>query len=393
MRRTTWTIGTVLLVAGIGAAAEPAAVAAEPAAVEPAAAKPVKPDTQKHIDLVLCLDTSGSMRGLIESAKQKLWAVVNELATAKPRPALRVALYHYGNTGLSRESGWVGQLCKLSGDLDAVYGKLFPLRTSGGTEYVARVVRAATDELDWNMEKGTLRVIFVAGNEAATQDKQYDLQKICKAAASKGIIVNTIFCGADSTGRQTGWSDAAKWADGQYASIDQNRGTVVINTPYDKKLSELSAKLNTTYVAYGRGGAVGAAMQQAMDSRAHGLSPSASAERAQSKASGLYRAGKWDLVDASKDGKVALSKLKAAELPDEMKKMTPEQRKAHIAEKAKLRSAIQKEIAALGAKRQAHIKDQMAKQGLSEEQSLDGALRRAIRVQAESKDFKFEKKK
>jgi len=354
-------------------------------------AKAPEAKAKKHIDLVICLDTSGSMRGLIESAKQKLWAVVNELATAKPRPVLRVALYHYGNSGLSRESGWVQQLSKLTDDLDGIYGKLFPLRTNGGTEYVSRVVRAATNELDWNMDKGTLRVIFVAGNEAATQDKKYPLQETCKAAATKGIIINTIFCGGEARGRRTGWEDAAKWADGRYAAIDQDRGTVVINTPYDKKLAELSGKLNTTYVTYGRRGEAGAAMQRAMDGKAAGLNTAAAAERAQSKASGLYVNAKWDLVDATTKGKVKLEELAEAELPEEMKKMTPEQRKAHVAQQARRRADLQKEIQTLSAKRNEYVKKEMAKQGLSEKQSLDAALRAAVREQAEKKGLKFKK--
>ncbi|MGB2824524.1 MAG: vWA domain-containing protein [Phycisphaerae bacterium] len=377
MKRTSVLIVlAILMTAGAALAAE---------------AKAPEAEMKKHIDLVICLDTSGSMRGLIESAKQKLWAVVNELATAKPRPALRVALYHYGNSGLSRESGWVQQLSKLTGDLDSIYGKLFPLTTNGGTEYVSRVVRAATEELDWNMDKGTLRVIFVAGNEAATQDTTYPLQETCKAAASKGIIINTIFCGSDASGRKTGWEDAAKWADGRYAAIDQDRGTVVVNTPYDKKLAELGGELNRTYVTYGRAGEVGAAMQKAMDGKAAKLHPSAAAERTQSKASGLYVNTKWDLVDATRQGGVKLEDLAEAELPDEMKKMTPEQRKAHVEKQGRRRAEIQKEIQAVSAKRGDYVKKEMAKQGLSDKHSLDAALRAAVREQAERKDFKFKK--
>ena len=32
---------------------------------------------RRHVDLVICLDTSGSLSGLIESAKLTLWAVFN----------------------------------------------------------------------------------------------------------------------------------------------------------------------------------------------------------------------------------------------------------------------------------------------------------------------------
>jgi len=74
-RRIATVATTLVLLAAVGAAA------AEKVAPPPA--------RTRHVDLVICLDTSGSMSGLIESAKQKLWAVVNELARARPRPRLR----------------------------------------------------------------------------------------------------------------------------------------------------------------------------------------------------------------------------------------------------------------------------------------------------------------
>ena len=368
-------------------------VVAMPAAAEDTAGAPAaaKAQRQRHVDLVICLDTSGSMSGLIESAKKKLWAVVNELATAQPKPKLRVGLYHYGNDGLNKEDGWVKQLCPLTDDLDDVYGKLFALRTNGGTELVSRVVRAATNELDWDADKGTLRMIFVAGNEPATQDKAYDLQATCKAAATKGIIVNTIHCGNEQTGRTTGWADAARWADGRYAAIDQNRGTVVVNTPYDKRLGELSAELNSTYVNYGAAGAKRKANQAKQDKNAASLGAGASAGRAVSKSSSLYNNAVWDLVDAAKGKDFDIAKLKDADLPKEMKGMDVPQRKAYIAKQTARRAKLQTEISALGKKRQTHIKKEMESKGLDESSSFDAALRNAVREQAQKKDFTFEK--
>ncbi len=384
MRNSILMVAAVVLVAAAGAWS----VENKAAPVAPAA--PAVSD--KHIDLVICLDTSGSMDGLIESAKQKLWAVVNELATAKPRPNLRVGLYQYGNDGLNAETGWVQRLCPLTDDLDSVYAKLFPLKTNGGTEYVARVVRSAVNDLDWNMAKDTLRVIYVAGNEPATQDGKFGLQDICKSAASKGIIVNTIFCGGVEEGRRTGWQDAATWADGQYASIDQNSGTVVVATQYDKKLAELGAKLNTTYVAYGSAGSAGVANQTAQDTNAGSLNAPAAAERAVAKSSGLYRNVGWDLVDAARENKVELDKVPEKDLPANMQKMTPDQRKQYLAAQAKNRETIQAEIKDISAKRDAEVKQKMAAQGLDESKSMDNAVRASIRVQAEKKAFTFEKK-
>src|SRR5205809_7325473 len=89
----------------------------------------------KKVDLVIALDTSSSMDGLIDSARAKLWDVVNLLATAKPKPVLRVGLISYGNTGYDAQAGWVRKESDLTTDLDGIYAKLFALRTNGGEEY------------------------------------------------------------------------------------------------------------------------------------------------------------------------------------------------------------------------------------------------------------------
>lgn len=375
-RRIAAAATALVLVAAVGA------VAAEKVAPKPAGTR--------SVDLAICLDTSGSMSGLIESAKQKLWAVVNELATARPRPRLRVALYHYGNSGLKAETGWVQQLSPLTDDLDAVYGKLFPLRTRGGTEYVARVTRAAVRELDWDRKKGTLRMIFVAGNERATQDPKHKLQDVCKAAVTKGIIINTIHCGPVETGRKTGWADAARWADGQYAAIDQNRGTVVINTPHDKKLLALNEELNKTYLSFGHAGRKRRKNQIAQDKNARAVNAPAAAQRAAAKASGLYNNASWDLVDASKKKDFKLGEVKAEHLPEPMRKMSLDERKAHIAKHAARRAELQKQIRLLSGKREAFVKKEMARKGLKGNAAFDAALRTAVRAQAKRANFTFE---
>jgi hypothetical protein len=218
------------------------------------------------IDIVICLDTSGSMSGLIDAAKQKLWDIVNELAKAQPKPHLRVGLYAYGTPNHGAESGYVQKLVDLTDDLDAVYAKLAPLGTDGGEEYVARVVRAAVREQSWSTDRRALKIIGVAGNEPATQDPQFTTAEICREAISRGIIVNAIYCGAATNPEAEGWREVARAADGQFASIDHQNGTIVINTPFDQKLAALSGELNKTYVSFGARAAEGEALQFAVDS-------------------------------------------------------------------------------------------------------------------------------
>ncbi len=344
---------------------------------------------ERPIDVAICLDTSGSMSGLIESAKQKLWAVVNELAQAEPTPYLRVAVIEYGNTGIAEEAGWVAKRLDLTTDLDEVYNTLFAFTTRGGTEYVARATTAAREQLEWSPDAAALKIIFVCGNEPATQDPEITIEDACKAAITDGIIVNSIFCGNVAEGENTGWLRVAQLADGRYAAIDQDNGVVRIATPFDDQLAELSGKLNETYLAYGARGAYGAANQAAQDANAAGLAPGAAAERALAKAGTQYRNAGWDLVDASAQEGFDLATIPEDQLPEDMRGMTLAERKAHIEKMATARATLQKQMGELGRQRDEFAKAEMKKQGLDEEDSLDAAMRAAVREQAVRNGFRF----
>src|SRR4051812_32148471 len=164
----------VALAAGV--AAVPATAQDKPAAEKPAAPRPA--DDAKPIDLVLCLDVSGSMNGLIDSAKVKLWDIVNEMARLKPTPNLRVALYSYGHDTYPAEKGWVRKDVDLTSDLDDVYKVLNGLTINGGTELVARVTRDALRDQKWSTDPGALKLIFVCGNEPANQDREVTLESV-----------------------------------------------------------------------------------------------------------------------------------------------------------------------------------------------------------------------
>ncbi len=58
---------------------------------------------------------------LIECAKVKLRAIMNELARAEPTPRLEVALPAYDNDGHVNEYGWVHVDPPLTPDLDEIY--------------------------------------------------------------------------------------------------------------------------------------------------------------------------------------------------------------------------------------------------------------------------------
>jgi hypothetical protein len=357
------------------------------------AAEPAKP-ASRDIDVVICLDVSGSMEGLFNSVKTKLWDIVNDVAKVQPTPNLRVGLYSYGHTLYDARIGWVRKEIDLTTDLDEVYRKLNALTINGGEEYVARVTRDALVQQPWSADPGALKIIFVAGNEPVDQDKEVKLADVAALARAKGVFINTIYCNRGRAGmihpEFQGWKDYAEAAGGRYACVDQDRGTVVIAAPQDKELADLNGKLNKTYVSYGRMRAEKAANQQAQDANAAAAGAPALAARAATKAGGLYRNSDWDLVDRLKaDPKFDVKGLPEGELSDELKKMKPEEREAHVKKMLAEREAVQKQIGELNEKRQAYVAEEMKKKGPTEgEKAFDAALRGAIRDQAAGKGIK-----
>ncbi len=343
----------------------------------------------RQIDVVIALDVSGSMDGLIESAKQRLWDIVNELGRAQPQPVLRLAILSYGNPAYGAQSGFVRVDLPFTSDLDAVSKTLFEFTTNGGDEYVARVVQTAVNDLSWSSEPGALRVIFVAGNEGALQDPLLPVLQATELAARNGIIVNTIYCGNESDGDAAGWRMVATSTNGIFASINQDVAAVAnISTPMDQKLAELNKDLNDTYVAFGQEGVAARENQIEQDRVVANMSAPAMASRAASKASGLYRSESWDLVDAVQSGK-SLEEVAVKDLPAEMQDMEAEQRAAYVGQKARQRAEVQGRIQALANEREDYIRKERAKLDDSHEKGLDEVIRQGLRTLAEEKGFTF----
>ncbi|MGH9768905.1 MAG: vWA domain-containing protein, partial [Blastocatellia bacterium] len=79
-----------------------------------------KPNERKTLEMVFALDTTGSMGGLIEGAKQRIWGIVNEVMQSEARPNVRVGLVAYRDRG----DQYVTQVFPVTDNLDAVYTSL-----------------------------------------------------------------------------------------------------------------------------------------------------------------------------------------------------------------------------------------------------------------------------
>src|SRR6476646_7479879 len=133
-----------------------------------AAPKDVK-DKKPNVEVVFCLDTTGSMGGLIEGAKQKIWSISNQIVSGRPTPDLKVGLLAYRDRG----DAYITKLTALTDDLDAVYSQIKEYKAEGGgdtPESVNQALNEAVTRFKWSEDKETLRIVFLVGDAPPHMD-------------------------------------------------------------------------------------------------------------------------------------------------------------------------------------------------------------------------------
>src|SRR5690348_466629 len=155
---------------------------------------PAKP--KPKVEVVFCLDTTGSMGGLINAAKQKIWAISNQISSGKPTPRVKIGLVAYRDRG----DAYVTKVFDLTDDLDAIHGHLMGFQAQGGGDFpesVNQALNEAVTKITWSKDKKTLKMIFLVGDAPPHMDYADDVKytETCKLAVSQDIIINTVQCG------------------------------------------------------------------------------------------------------------------------------------------------------------------------------------------------------
>ena len=121
------------------------------------------------IDVVFVLDTTGSMSGLIQTAKEKIWSIATTMASAQQTPEIRIGLVAYRDRG----DAYVTKVVDLSDDLDSVYATLMDFQADGGgdgPESVNKALYDAVHNISWSQEDQAYQVIFLVGDAPPHMD-------------------------------------------------------------------------------------------------------------------------------------------------------------------------------------------------------------------------------
>src|SRR5204863_6026000 len=99
------------------------------------------PPSAPRVEVAFVLDTTGSMGGLIEGAKRRIWSIARRIGEGRPRPDLRMALVAYRDRG----DAYVTRVHDLTADMDAVYRDSMSFQADGGGDGPEHVSAALPD--------------------------------------------------------------------------------------------------------------------------------------------------------------------------------------------------------------------------------------------------------
>ena len=338
-------------------------------------------DHRDTLEMVFVLDTTGSMGGLIDGAKQRIWGIINEVMQKPTKPRVRVGLVAYRDNG----DEYVTKLLPITEDLDKAYTTLMDYQAGGGGDTPENVRKALAEGVrgaGWSKaRRGLAQIIFLVG-DAPPQNyaQEPDVLVTAAEAVRKNMIVNTIQCGSIDGTREI-WQTIALRGEGKYFAIAQDGGVQAISTPFDAKLAELAGKVGSTYVSYGekskRDSNISA--RQVTELAIAGRAPSAAqADRAVNKAVNTFQYD-GDLLQDVENESVKLKDLKTDELPEDLQKLSPAEREKTVAARIAERKKIRAEILELSKQRDAYIAAERKKIGQSS--GFDTAVAAALKEQ------------
>ena len=313
--------------------------------------------SKPRIEVCFVLDTTGSMGGLLEGAKQKIWSIANEMISAQPTPELKLGLIGYRDRG----DDYVVKSFSLTDDIDAIYGHLRDFQAGGGgdaPESVNEALAEAIHKMPWSSDHKVLKIIFLVGDAPPHMDypngpKYPDL---CREAAKKDLIINTIQCGEMAETKPI-WQEIAKLAEGSYVGISQSGNVAVISTPMDKELSRLNERIGATLIPYGD--RTLQAEVHAKFAAAKSAPIAAMADRlTYNSKTGRAMQGRGELVDALNDKSLKPEQIDQKQLPADLQKLDREELQKRIAEARDERVDLQKQIVELSKKREAYIQSE-----------------------------------
>jgi len=349
----------------------------------------------KKVQVVFALDATGSMSGLIGTAKEKIWSIASSFAQ-DTTTQVEVGLVFYRDRG----DEFVTKQIHLSRDLDDIYEQLMTITADGGgdgPESVNQGLNEAVTLMQWSTDTTVFKSIFLVGDYQPHMDYRDDVKYMvsCGIAKEKDIIINTILMGNNPVAHKV-WMEIANCSGGAFLQVDMNANNLVVTTPYDDKMADVSSKMDDTRIYYGseeQKQKQETKKTQSTKLKAE-LSSATAARRAEynsnTKSGKDAYIGDHELVNDYKSKKIDLQKIPSTQLPDALQKMNGVQREKYLDSLTTQRELLQQEMNVLITQRKSYIEEELKKKKKEEvDESFDKKVYDHVKKQAAKKNIEM----
>ncbi len=272
-----------------------------------------------HLDVVFCLDLSGSTNGLIDNVRENIWGIVNLTSSMRPETHLRIGVVGYSRPSFGKNDFYVKTLSKLTDDFDELAFELNKLKTSieKGDQFVSNALEVAGMQMNWTKEKQAVRLLFLVGNGNVDTGSS-DYRTVTDEIRESGIQLVPVYClrqrelsdeaGWEQIGRISGNSYEQIWITKRDPFITAGQGT--------DQLKKLHYELDKLALPVGKEGQREYDEMKSCDDHSLGYLPHNYEDRLYYRISKKYLDGMapWDLVSDTTITTARLSVMEDIEL-------------------------------------------------------------------------------
>ena len=146
-----------------------------------------------RVDVVFLLDATGSMGDEIQAVKDRIRAMISDIALGDPAPDVRFGIVAYRDRG----DDYTTRVYPLTRDIDLIVDNLGEIEANGGGDYPESLnegLHVAVHELEWDEASGVARLVFLIADAPPHMDyaDDFDYRDEAQLAAQSGIVVHAI---------------------------------------------------------------------------------------------------------------------------------------------------------------------------------------------------------
>lgn len=302
-------------------------------------------NNNSKLEVVFCLDMSGSTNGLVEDFRNNYWQLVKNI-NSSTNGSLKIGLIGYGRPSFGATSFYTKIFSDITQDFESISYSINQLKVNieRGDQFIPSVIYTAALGLNWDEDENTKKIIFLIGN-GKVQTGKFDFRKACDIAKEKNIIVYPINC-LQKTAAPVDlelWNAIATKTGGEFKSISVSAKERTHSiTGIHNDVLDFNKKLSSTFIYFGEDGLKQFKMMNQTDTFCMKISPREFYARCNIKLVDNYykNACLWDLVSQAKFKQPDFSSINRKFLPDSIQNLDPKKLTSIINDKSQERNYL-----------------------------------------------------